>query len=328
MSNSADATDVGDITERYCVEPLLVAGLTAPDAADGSKGDPAGMLVSIDVSAIPGLGVILDRQGAGECFDIVSRWGGEVDQSGESPPRAVVDFFLPDFDLGVSIFIDVDKASDSIRTAIRTGRIFIVDPSRCKRLQEADEIGTELDRLRPLTVSPPDPKPAIALLQQRIDLPAEEYQLESIELSTANQHAALEAFVDGARSVSKVGVQVSGEGPSVIVLVDQSSGSLAGKIEEGVRVEGRWGVMAGEDHSLVLFDAVGPEGHIGRWVMGDPPFELVRAGSNGAHWVVIATELESGENDSQRQIDAGIHAWVPRVEALRTLRFGTSGAGA
>jgi len=321
MSDPGPASEVGDVEKRHHVEALVVASLSTADVEGGSGHPPFGMLVSVDPDEVPGLGEILDRHEAGENFDIVSRWAIDIDESGEHPSRAVVDFYLPEVELGVSIFIDVDKASEAIQTAIQTQRIFVVDPARCKRLQEADEIGTELGKVAPLTVTPPDPTPAIGVLQQHFDYPRKAYRLEKVELPPEARKAAYDAFVEGARPVEKAGVMVRGDGPAVIVLLDPASGSIKSEIGESAEILGRWGVMAGDDHSLALFDVVADGEHVGRWVIPDLPPDIVRAGSNGAHWVIVVSEFDFDGGSSDGRIEAGIHSWVPHVEALRTLRF-------
>jgi hypothetical protein len=322
MSGATLECEMGDESKRHNLVPLVVGSLSIPDPTGGAQHPPFAMLLTVDVDTVPGFRDVLSRQLAGEEFDVFARWAAEIDEGGGSPPQVVLDFYLPELELGISIYIDVDRHPESIQVAIQTGRVIVIDPELSVRLQQEEEIGTALDELRVFSVEPPDPSPLIGVLQQRFDFPREAYEPERHALTPETSAAAAEKFVADGRIVTGAGVCVRGDGPASIVLVDPESGPIAEKIPTGAKVEGRWGVIAAAEHSVLAFDAVAEDEHIGRWLIADPPEELVRTGSNGAHAVAVLTELSpDDQEETDRHWGRAIHAWVPHVEALRALRL-------
>jgi hypothetical protein len=301
---------------------LLVGSLSVPDLSGGAQHVPLAMLLTVDVDQVPGFREVLQRQEAGEEFDVVSRWAALTDEGGGMPPQAILDFYLPDFDLGVEIYVDVDEHPRSLQAAIQTGHVMVMGPDLYERLQHEDEIGAKLDDMRIFTVQPPDPTPIVGLLHQRFDLPQPVYRPDQQKLSANVGEEAAAEFLEGARPVTLAAVSVRGDGPVTIALVDPESASLKAEIPSGAKVEGRWGAIVAGGRSVLAFDIFAGGKQIGRWVIGDPPAELVRAGSHGAHGVGILTELSKDDQAAaDRQWSEGIHAWVTHVEALRQVRF-------
>lgn len=322
MGGTDAEVDLGDLEKRRKVAPLLVGSLSVPDLSGGSKHVPLAMLLTVDVDKIPGFREVLQRQEAGEEFDVISRWVALTDAGGGMPPQAVLDFYLPDFDLGVEIYVDVDEHPRSLQAAIQTGHVMVVGPDLYERLQHEDEIGAKLDELRIFTVQPPDPTPIVGLLHQRFDLPRPVYHPDQQTLSANVGDEAAAEFLQGARSVTLAAVSVRGDGPVAIALVDPESASLKAGIPTGAKVEGRWGAIIAGTRSVLAFDVFAEGKQVGRWVIGEPPAELIRAGSHGAHGVGILTALSQDDQaEADRQWSEGIHAWVTHVEALRQVRF-------
>lgn len=326
MNESVAHTDMGDEEKRHRIVPLVVGSVSVPDPNGGAQHKPLAMLLTIDIDAVPDLREIFRRQQDGEEFDVRARWAAAMDRTGTHPPNLVLDFYLPEFDLGIAIYIDVDEHPKSIQAAILTGRAILVDPERSVQLQEEDEIGTALDELRVFTVQPPDPKPAIGVLQQRFNFPRPTYEPERQAVTAENSEEVAEEFFADSRVAAGAAVYVRGDGPSSIIIVDPESAVLKDRIPDGTRVEGRWGVIAGGEHVVLAFDAMVGAERLGRWLIADPPEELVRAGSNGAHSVAVVSELSTDDQDqADRQWREAIHAWVSHVEALRALRLGQLG---
>ena len=322
MNPSDGSVDLGDVENRHRITPLVVAGALLPDPSGGSGHAPFALMLSIDVDSVPGFREVIDRQRAGEEFDVVSRWGAAVDKSGEHAPLAIVDFYLPEFELGIAIGIDVDEHPGSILTAIQSGLVLILDTDSYERLQMADKSGSLLEELRPFSVQPTDPKALIGVMQQRFNMPLQRYEPERIVLTDENRGEMIAKLFADARPVKGIGVSVRGDGPATIILADPDSASLREKIPEGAKVEGRWGIFAGEKHSIATFDAFADGLQIGHWVLPAMTEEAVRAGSNGVHWVAIVTELDSRDREKfEAEMGEAILAWVTHVEALRSLRF-------
>jgi hypothetical protein len=322
MGNEPAQGAMGEEGKRHRLAPMMVGSLSTPDPDGGSNHPPFAMLLTVDVDAVPGFREVVARQEAGEEFDVAARWAAAMDDEGNHPPHAVLDFYLPEFDLGIAIYIDVDEYPNSIQAALRTGRVAIVDPPTSARLQQADDVAAALDEVRAFSVQPPDPAPLVGVLQQRFDFPRERYEPIRETLTPETSAEVANAFLEGGTIVAGAGVFVRGDAPSSIILVDPGSGSLRAELADDAKVEGRWGVMAAGEHSVVAFDAVADGAPLGRWLIADPPDELVRVGSNGAHGVSVLTALPSDDQDEANRLwKAGIHAWVPHVESLRALRL-------
>ena len=284
------------------------------------------MLLVVDPTQVPQLVELFDRQQDGEEFDVHSRWGAAMDEGGNCPPQVLIDFYLPELNFGVTIHVDADEYSNSIQVGIRSRRVILVDPDRWIRLQEQDEVGKALNEMRVFSMDPSDPSPAIGVLQQRFDYPRAVYEPEKYELTPETSPIAAEAFAKGARPVSAAAYQLRGDGPATIILVDPDLASVKERIPAEATLEGRWGSLIGEEHSVIAFDAVLGAEVIGRWLLGDPSEDLVRIGANSAHAVTVLSEKPSGD---QRRVEElwkeGVHVWVPHVEALRTLHLGRLG---
>jgi len=279
-------------------------------------------MLSVDVDSVPGFREVIERQRTGEEFDVVARWGAATDKTGEQAPLAIVDFYLPEFELGIAIGIDVDEHPGSILAAISSGLVIILDTESYERFQMADEPGVLLDELRPFCVQPTDPRALIGLMQQRFNMPLQNYEPERVELTDENRDELISKLFADARPVEGIGVSVRGDGPATIILIDPDSASLRQKIPEGAKVEGRWGALVGEEYSIATFDVFADAVQIGHWVLPEISEEVVRAGSNGVHWVAIATALDTENRDKfEAQMKAAISARVTHVEALRSLRF-------
>ena len=324
MGTTETTGGLGDPDKQHKVVPLVVSSILTPDPSGGEEHPPQAMLVSIDAESIPGFGEILDRQEAGEEFDVVSRWGALTDQDGKHSPLVLLEFYLPDFDLGVSIPVEVDEYPKSILAAIKTKKIVIVDPAPYVRLQEEGEVLGLLDEMRVFTISPPDATPAIGVMQQRFDLPRPKYEAEKHDLDEGNRKAAIDLFLKDARPVAGVGYMIRGNGPVLIALVDPESGEIAERIPRGAKVEGRWGAMSGGGKAVLAFDAVYDGELIGHWILPpDPDKGLIQAGSNGAHEVAIFTELTKGDPEKfEEQMASAIRVWVEHCEVFRKLRLG------
>jgi hypothetical protein len=322
MNTSEGSADLGDVENRCRIKPLVVAGALLPDSSGGSDHGPFALLLTVDVDSVPGFREIIERQRGGEEFDVVSRWGAAMDKSGEHAPLAIVDFYLPEFELGIAIEFDVDEHPNSILAAIQSGLVFVLDTETYERLQMADESGALLDELRPFSVQPTDPRALIAVMQQRFNMPLQRYEPERVAVTDENRDELITKLFADARPVRGIGISVRGDGPATIILVDPDSASLREKIPDDAKVEGRWGVFAGENHSVTTLDIFANGRQIGHWVLPEMSEEAVRAGSNGAHWVAIVTELDTDDREKfEKQMREAISAWVTHVEALRSLRF-------
>jgi len=319
---SEGPVDIGDVGNRHRITPLVVAGALLPDPRGGSDHAPFALMLSVDVDSVPGFREVIERQRAGEEFDVVSRWGAVVDKSGKHAPLAIVDFYLPEFELGIEIGIDVDEHPGSILAAIQSGLVVILDIESYERFQRTDESGALFEELRPFSVQPSDPRALIGVMQQRFNMPLQRYEPERVALTDENRDELIAKLFTDARPVKAIGVSVRGDGPATIILVDPGSAPLREKIPEGARIEGRWGVFAGEKHSIATFDAFADDLQIGHWVLPEINEEVVRAGSNGAHRVAVVTALDTGDRETvEAQMEKAISAWVTHVEALRSLRF-------
>src|SRR5215203_3084580 len=317
MSEAEGQVYMGDEAKRYRVVPLVVGSINVPGTPDQGEHPPVAMMLTIDVDAVPGFREVLARQQGGEEFDVSSRWATAIDKKGRRPPELVLDFYLPEFDLGVAIHINVDQHPDSIGAAVRTNRVIIVDPEISLRLQREPLKGT-LEDLRVFTVQPPDSSPAIGVLQQRFDLPRETYMPERHEPTSTEE---LEEFFAGGRTPTAASVQIRGDGLSVITLIDPDVGSMKEKIPDEARVDGAWGVIAAGGHSVLAFEASAKGERLGRWLIPDPPEDIVLAGSHGAHWVVLASQPSGQEGGAESWWKSAIHVLVEQVEALRALHI-------
>jgi hypothetical protein len=321
-SSTQSHIDLGDLDKRHRIRPLVVAGALVPDPSGGVDHEAFALVLTVDVDAVPGFREVIDRQREGEEFDVISRWGVAMDQSGVRPPVALIDFFLPEFDLGIEIGIDVDQHPKSILAAIRSQRVLILDTDSYERVQTEDEAAAYLESIRPFGLAPVDSKPLIGVLQQRFDLPLEHYEPESGEITEENREVVLDSMLADARAVAAFGWSVRGDGPATIYLVDPTSSKLRRGLAEDAKVEGRWGAMAGDEHVALSFEVVADGLSIGRWLLLDPPDGLIRAGSNGVHFVAILESLDKDDQETaEAQMKEAIIAWVPHVEALRRVRF-------
>lgn len=306
--------------ERHILKPLVVSSVLLPDPSGAAEHVPVALLVSVNPDDVPGFREILNRQEAGEEFDVNTRWGAGMDEEGEHSPTVLVDFYLPEFELAIVIPIDVDEYPNSIQAGIRTGRVAIVDPDRYLRLLEAPEMGTAMDELRVFTVQPGDPTPAIGVLQQRFNYPRPSYQPEMQTLTPEVSAAVGEKFIEGGRMASAAAFVLRGDGPTTIFLVDPESGPIKEAVSDEAKVEGRWGAISGKEHDVLAFDAFADGRHLGRWLMLDPDIDLVRAGTHGSHSVAIVKEpLSKDQEEANRQWREALHVWVANVETLRTL---------
>jgi hypothetical protein len=319
---SQSSNKMGDPEKRHRVRPLVVAGALVPDPSGGVEHEAFALILTLDVDLIPGFREIINRQRNGEEFDVISRWGVAMDKSDEHPPVALIDFYLPEFDLGIEIGIDVDEHPRSILGAIRSRRVLILDPDSYEQLQKAEEGGRFLESIRPFGLGPADSKPLIGVLQQRFDLPLDHYEPEWNEITEENREALASSVLEGARSVAGVGWSVRGDGPATIFLVDPTYARPRDDLPVDAKIEGRWGAMIGDLHAAVTFDAFA-DGHLlGRWLLLDPPDGMVQAGSNGVHFVAIVSSLDKNDHKATNaQMKDAVIAWVPHVEVLRRLRF-------
>jgi hypothetical protein len=321
--SSEGAPDVNETSKRYRITPQVVAGALVPDPTGGADHSAFALILSVDVDAVPGFQEVIDRQRNGEEFDIISRWGVAMDGDGEHPPLALIDFYLPDFELGIEIGINVDEHPGSILAAIQTGHVAILDTQSYERLQMEDEAGRYLDEIRAFSVSPSDPTLLIGVLQQRFDLPLDKYKPEWMELTDENRESAIAMFLADARLVDGIGISVRGDGPAMIILADSDADTLKGKVSPGATLEGRWGALIGDQRSLVSFDLFADGELIARWVFAGLSEEVLRAGSNGGHFVAIVAELDTGDAEAfKARMSEAMIASVPHVEVLRSLRFG------
>jgi hypothetical protein len=280
------------------------------------------MILTVDVDSVPGFREILERQREGEVFDVNSRWGAEMDRAGDAAPLVILDFYLPEEDLGVEIIVDVDENPKAIAAGVQTGMIIVLDPDTNEHLQVAEEIAGVLAESRVFSVNPPDPWPAMAALQQRFDFPQEPAELYRLDVSGDSGAAALKQFFTDAHPVSSIGVSVSGRELPTIVLIDPDSQSIAASVPEDAKVEGAWGVLEGAENVGLTFVAHIDETPIGHWVLPEAPEQIVRAGSNGAHGVAIITEMVGDDPERSAELmGEAIKVFVPKAEALRSLRL-------
>jgi hypothetical protein len=319
VNEKIEQVDLGDESKRRRVTPLVVGSLNGADLEGGTNHLPVAMLLTVDPDGVPGFGEVLRRQSNGEEFDVTSRWASAVDRTGTHPPQLVLDFYLPGVDLGISIFIDVDEHPDSIRAAIRTGMVVIVDPEASLRLQR-EPLGKTLEDLRVFTVQPPDASPAIGVLQQRFDFPIEATAPERREVPPDDRMEALDRFFFEGRSLAGVAVQINGDSLSMIALIDPELSSVKAKIPEGAELEGEWAALTAGEHCIIAFDLAIDGSRIARWLIPDPDDEIVLAGSSGAHWVVMA-EAPAGEGGYESWVDSSISMVVKQVEALRAVNI-------
>jgi hypothetical protein len=314
MNDAGDAVYMGDEAKRHRIAPLVVGSLNAHGWPSGEH-PPVAMMLIIDVDAVPGFREILVRQRNGEEFDISSRWASAVDKKGKRPPELVLDFYLPEVDLGIAIHIDVDRHPDSIGAAIRTDRVVVIDPETSLRLQREPFDNGALEDLRLFTVQPPDPSPAIGVLQQRFDFPRQTQVTQRRELTGQEE---LERFFAGGRTPASIGVQMRGDGLSVIAMIDSDLDSVKEKVPDGASVEGAWAAITAGELSVIAFDLVVDGEPLARWLICDPAEDILLAGSHGAHWVMLANE-PTGPSGAELWWSSAIHVLVKQVEALRAV---------
>lgn len=305
---------MGDEAERRRIAPLVVGSLDVHSSSD-SEHPPVAMLLSVDVDSVPGFREILTRQQNGEEFDVSSRWASAVDKTGRRPPELVLDFYLPEFDLGIAIHIDVDRHPDSIGAAIRTDRVIVVDPETLLSLQRKPVDSKALEGLRLFTVQPPDPAPAIGVIQQRFDFPRAAQVTERHELTGKED---LERFFAGGRTPASIGIQMRGDDLSLITMIDADLDSVKERIPDGSNVEGAWSAIMAGELSVIAFDLVVDGETLARWLICDPDDDILLTGSNGAHWVMLANE-PTGPSGAELWWSSTIRVLVKQVEALRAV---------
>src|SRR5262245_1317297 len=241
MSGTDVPAGMQEGAKRYRITPLAVGSLSRPRPKGEGEYPPLAMLLVIDVDAVPGFREVIVRQQKGEEFDVTSRWASLTDRSGENrPPQLVLDFYLPEVDLGVAVHIDVDQHPDSIGAAIQSGLVVLVDPHDSLRLQR-EPVERVLDELRVFAMRPPDLTPAIGIPGHRVDLPRIGDLPARQAVTPEDAGDALEAFFAGGRGVAGVGVQMQGHGLSAIVLVDPDLASVKKAIPGDATLEGEWG---------------------------------------------------------------------------------------
>jgi hypothetical protein len=309
---------------RHRITPIMAASLEVASPGISTQREAHAMAITIDVDEVPGLRRVFSRQRAGEEFDVISRWGAAVDTEDDAAPYALVDFYLPEVDIGVEIAIEVDRYPDSLLAGIRSGTVFIIDAELSGLLQKCD-IASTLDEYKPLALRLPDPKPVIGVLQQRFDLPREAYEPERRPVTPTTQQAEFEAFIVDANPVTTYAIQYRNEGTPTIVIVDPIVRRLRDRIAGDARLEGRWGLLVGDKHTLLRFDGFANGIEFGRWILSNPSESLIRAGAAGAHSVALISERPSEDQDeADRQWREGVHLWVSHVEVFRTLLVGLS----
>ncbi|HEX5609819.1 MAG TPA: hypothetical protein VFX45_06985 [Solirubrobacterales bacterium] len=307
---------MGDLSKRHRLIPLQIGSFDAPRTASGER-PPLAMLVTVNADAVPGFRKVLDRQRAGEEFDVTSRWISVTDRKGK-PPWLVLDFYLPEVDLGIAIYIDVDESPRSIQAAIRTGLVVVLDPEASLQFHRDPSFET-LKKLRVFAMRPPDPRPATGVLQQRHAFPRPTIVPEHVQVSPDDGPEAVAAFFADARPVSGVGVQINGDALSVIILTDPTIEQLRKDIPTGSKLEGSWALFAAGEDSAILFELkIGGE-RLARWRIDRPPDDVVLAGSGGVHLVALVDQMPTTGGGEVFLWDV-LHVEVGESEALRELR--------
>lgn len=307
MSPPRNETDYGP--PRHRVVPLMVASLLTPQEGPGARRDPYGMVLTLDVDAIPGLRDVFTRQRGGATFDVVSRWGAAIDNEEDETPLVLVDFYLPEVELAVEIAIDVDDNLDSLLVGIRSGTVVLVDEELSLAFQKTD-IATAFAEYQPLVIQPPDPKPAIGVIQQRHELPVEAYQPERREVTPGTSHSELEQFIENTTVVLQSAIQYHRAGTPTIVLVDPGVAPLQAAIAPGAEPEGRWALLAGDKHNVMRFDAFLAGRSLGRWLLFNPAEAVIRAGASGAHMVMLLAVIPSRDQETaEQEWQEGISVW-------------------
>jgi hypothetical protein len=318
MSIGPDRLDIHP-ERRQHVKPIMVASLEVASMTGRAERPAHAMAITLDLDAVPGLRQVFERQRAGEDFDVISRWGAAVDTECEEAPYALVDFYLPEVDIGVEIAIEVDRYPDSLLAGIRSGTVYLIDPELAGLLQKQD-IAATLDEYKPLVLQLPDSKPVIGVLQQRFDFPREIYEPERRAVTPETHRAEVEAFIAGAKAISLLAVQYNDAATPTIVIVEPSVSQIRAGLVHDAHLEGRWALLAGSERNVLRFDGFADGAALGRWLLPRPSETLIRAGASGAHAVAIIAERPSADQqEAERQWHEGIHLWVPHVEVFRAL---------
>ena len=228
----------GDIDsgERHRVLPLMVASLLIPSEQADSKHTPHAMAITLDVDTIPGLREVFNRQRAGEEFDVVSRWGALMDADGTESPLALVDFYLPEVNLGVEIIIDVDRYPDSLLAGVRSGTVYLLDTELSQELQQRD-ISSAIAEYQPLVIKPPDPKLVVGILQQRHDLPFETYQPEFRDVTPELHNNEVCVFIEGTRLITSYAIQYYPDGSPTILIVESALDEIRKAVQEDAKLK-------------------------------------------------------------------------------------------
>lgn len=311
-------TEMGDEAKRHRLMPLQIGSFDGARTASGER-PPLAMMLTVDADAVPGFREVLDRQRAGEEFDVTSRWISVTDRKGRRPPWLVLDFYLPEVDLGIAIYIDVDSSPRSIQAAIRTGLVVVLDPEASLRFHRDPSFET-LEQLRVFAMRPPDARPAVGVLQQRFAFPRRTVVPEHVQVSPDDGPEAVAAFFSGARSVSGVGVQISGDALPLIILVDPEIEKLQEGIPTGSELEGSWALFAAGEESAIVFELAIGGNRYARWRIDQPADDVVLAGSGGVHLVALVDQLPVAGGGEAFMWEI-LHVEVGESEALRELRF-------
>jgi hypothetical protein len=141
---------------------------------------------------------------------------------------------------------------------------------------------------------------------------------ERYSITPETHEAVVEAFLDGAVPVSAVAFSVSADAPPLLFLVDPAVARLVNRAEQEGSLEGRWGALVG-DPGVLRFDAFTGKRPLGSWLVPFPSQGFIRAGSSGAHVVLVPERFSDDPEEAEEQWARAIQVPVEKVEAIRSL---------
>jgi hypothetical protein len=197
--------------------------------------------------------------------------------------------------------------------------VVVLDPEASLRFHRDPSFET-LEQLRVFAMRPPDARPAVGVLQQRFAFPRRTVVPEHVQVSPDDGPEAVAAFFSGARSVSGVGVQISGDALPLIILVDPEIEKLQEGIPTGSELEGSWALFAASEGSAIVFELAIGGNRYARWRIDQPADDVVLAGSGGVHLVALVDQLPVAGGGEAFMWEI-LHVEVGESEALRELRF-------
>jgi hypothetical protein len=226
---------------------------------------------------------------------------------------------LDEFDLEFNLKFDLEEHKRSLAAAARTGRVLLLEPDLSSALR-LDPSHKALAEHLSIGISVADAEPIRRALQQRFDLPFADEREKRRVVEPAGAREALESFRLDAGTPDQLVVLVTA-GWATIVVADANADAVLREAADENKRRANWASLQAGPYSLVRLDVLVGERRLRSWLLADPPQEIVRAASGGAHEIaVVLRPLSEDPQALNQELEAAALFPVPRApDALRAL---------